>query len=151
MSRSVSHSLVQALRQVPDFASLEDDVLLEIVGASANLFWSAGSVVFERGAPAEALYVVLSGRVRILSPGDDGNVEEIAQICEGDYFGEHSLLLYTAHSKSAETTEDTEIMVIPKEAFQPILGANPALAAQFRRKLEQRLLARGEGDGRLQG
>ena len=58
----VTHSLVKALRAVPDFADLDDATLLRIVGASTNLFYPAGSVVFEPGSPAEALYVVLSGR-----------------------------------------------------------------------------------------
>ena len=149
MSQPITHSLVQTLRRVPDFSALDEAVLLELVGASANLLWSQGSAVFTKGDPAEALYVVLSGRVRIFDPvdGDD----EVAQIGEGDYFGEHSLLLYTAHSKSAETVEDSELMVISKEAFQPILAANPELAAQFRRKLEKRLLERGEGDRRAGG
>lgn len=148
MSQPVTHSLVQTLRQVPDFSSLDDDALLEVVGSSANLFWSAGSVVFAKGAPAEALYVVLSGRVRICEPDDDGHIAEIGA---GDYFGEHALLLHTTHSKTAETVDDCELMVIPREAFQPILAANPELAAHFRRKLERRLLERGEAAGRTGG
>src|ERR671915_542358 len=69
-STRVTHSLVKALRTVPDLAALDDRTLLRIVGGSVNLFWPAGTSVFEKGEPAEALYVVLAGQVRIFDVGD---------------------------------------------------------------------------------
>src|SRR5439155_401722 len=75
-SHRVSHSLVKALRAVPDFADLDDATLLRIVGASTNLFYPGDGIVFEPGSPAEALYVVLSGEVRIFDR-EHGNEVEI--------------------------------------------------------------------------
>ena len=134
MSGQVRHSLVSALAAVPDFAALDDRTLLRIVGASANLVWVADSVVFEKGSPSEALYIILTGRVRIT----DADLE-IATLEPGDYFGELSLLLHTKHSKTATAIEDTELMVLPKESFQELLAANADLADHFRRKLETRI------------
>jgi CRP-like cAMP-binding protein len=130
---------VKALRRVPDFDALEPRALLRVVGASTNLLWSAGRTIFEKGAPAEALYIVLSGTVRVFDP--DAGGEDTARIGPGDYFGEVSLLLHTTHSKSAEAIEDTELMVIPKDSFQALLDATPDLAEHFRRKVEERLPA----------
>lgn len=134
MSGEVRHSLVSALGAVPDFAALDDRTLLRIVGASANLVWMADSVVFEKGSPSDALYIILGGRVRIT----DADLE-IATLLPGDYFGELSLLLHTRHSKTATAIEDTELMVLPKESFQELLAANADLADHFRRKLETRI------------
>jgi len=47
----VPHSLVQTLRGVPDFSPLDERSLLAIVGESMNLFWRAGSLIFEPGMP----------------------------------------------------------------------------------------------------
>lgn len=138
MRPPVTHSLVDLLRSVPDFAPLEDAALLQIVGASANLFWSAGSLVFEQGASVEALYVVVSGRVQLFEV-DDGHDQDVSEAGPGDCFGEHSLLLHTTHSKNARAVEDSELMVVPKDYFQPLLAGHPDLAAHFRRKLEARL------------
>lgn len=138
MRPPVTHSLVDQLRSVPDFAALEDAALLQIVGASANLFWSAGSLVFEQGAPAEALYVVVAGRVQVFEV-DDGQEQQVSEVGAGDCFGEHSLLLHTTHSKSARAVEDSELMVVPNDYFQPLLAGHPDLAAHFRGKLEARL------------
>jgi CRP-like cAMP-binding protein len=134
-SGQVTHSLVKALRGVPDFAEMEEHTLLETVGASANLWFPAGTPVFDRGSAGEALYIVLSGAVRIT----DEQGQEVARIGAGDYFGELSLLLHTTHSKTAEAVEDTELMVITKASFQELLSSNPELATHFRRKVEQRL------------
>lgn len=139
MPGAAKHSLVSALAAVPDFAALDDRTLLRIVGASANLVWSANSVIFEKGSVAEALYVILSGRVQILEVVD-GEETEIATLEPGDYFGELSLLLHTTHSKKARAVEDSELMVLPKESFQELLASNPELAGHLRRKLETRLL-----------
>jgi CRP-like cAMP-binding protein len=140
---SVPHSLVKALRTVPDFGQLDDETLLRIVGVSSNLFWPAGSVVFEKGSPSDALFVVLSGSVRIFDTGDDGDVE-VSRVGAGTSFGELSLLLNTTHTKIAEATEDTELMVIPKDSFEELLRTSPQLAGEFRRRLEERLPLRGD-------
>lgn len=128
---------------MPDFAALDDRTLLRVVGASANLVWSAGSVIFETGSVSEALYIILSGRVQIVDVVNDEEVE-IATLGPGDFFGELSLLLHTMHSKLARALEDTELMVLPKDSFQELLASNPEVAAHFRRKLETRLVPEAE-------
>jgi CRP-like cAMP-binding protein len=143
LTQRVTHSLVKALRAVPDFESLDDHTLLRIVGASANLFWPAGSVVFEKGSPSEALYVALSGEIRIFDTVD-GEVQEVSRVGPGESFGELSLLLQTTHTKNAEAVQDAELMVIPEESFQELLDSNEELSAHFRRRVEERIPVRGD-------
>ncbi len=138
MEERITHSPVKALRSVPDFASLSDHELLDIVGASTNLFWAAGSIIFEKGSPSEGLYVVLSGRVRI-SDVVDGERIDVATVGHGASFGELSLLLRTTHSKEAIAVQDTELMIVPTEWFQGLLEAKPDLAEHFQRRMAERL------------
>ncbi len=146
MGDEISHSLVRTLRNVPIFALLSDSDLLHIAGTSANLHWDADSTIFETGAPADALYIVLSGRVRICQP-DRGQEREVASIGEGDYFGEISLMLDRKHSRSAAAAEPTELMVIPTELFRGLLEGDSRLADHLRSRMEERLKAVGaEGD-----
>jgi CRP/FNR family cyclic AMP-dependent transcriptional regulator len=130
--RPLKHSLVRALRRVPDFSALDDRLLLKVVGASANLVWPAGAVIFEKESPSEALYIVLSGWVGIKadSPGD----EDLAQIGPEDYFGELSLLRKSKHTKSAVAIDDCELMVLPKSSFEALMEADADLADQVRSK-----------------
>ena len=143
MTRTITHSLVKVLRTVPDFSALDDRSLLSIVGASANLFWPEKSLVFEKGDPAEALYVVLSGRIRIFDVVD-GREHDVVTVGPGGFFGEHSLLLDIVHSKSACATEPSELMVVPRDSFQALMSDNPDLAAHLMEQLERRRLAEAE-------
>jgi CRP-like cAMP-binding protein len=136
-----SHTLVKALRNVPSLAVCDDDTLLEIVGDSINLVWPSGHRVFEHGTPSSGLYIVLSGRVRVL--GDGGG--ELAELGPGEHFGEMSLLFGTTHQSTVETLDATELMVVPKVRFDALLAAHPELSDAIRRKAEERMaLNRGE-------
>ena len=134
MAEAGTHSLVRALRGVPELEELDERSLVEIVGCSTNLLWSAGSAVFLQDEPAEALYIVLSGQVRI----EEGE-REIATVGPGESFGELSMLLHAPHRRSAHAVEDAELLVVPKDEFQRLLASDDQLAARFRRKVETRL------------
>jgi CRP/FNR family transcriptional regulator, cyclic AMP receptor protein len=125
------------LKRVPGFDLLEEEDLVEIAGASVNLVWREGSSVFEKGHPGEALYIVLSGSVRIYDEVD-GREVEIARTGAGDFFGEHSLLLDTTHTKNVQAVEDTELLVLSKQSFAALLASNPKLEEHIHRTLELR-------------
>jgi CRP-like cAMP-binding protein len=116
---------------------LEEADLVEIAGASVNLMWREGSCVFRKGDPGQALYIVLSGAVRIYDEVNGQDVE-IARTGPGDYFGEHSLLLDTTHTKNVEAAEDTELLVLSKTSFANLLASNAELERHIHRTLEAR-------------
>jgi CRP-like cAMP-binding protein len=132
----VSHSLVQTLRAIPDFSTLDDETLLVIVGESMNLFWRQGSRIFAQGTPGDALYVILSGHIAI-HDGDSVEGHVVAELGANDYFGELSLLLNTTHSKTATALADCELLVLPKAAFVRLLEEHPKLQAHFEQILEE--------------
>jgi CRP-like cAMP-binding protein len=130
-----SHTLVKALKAVPSLRICDDATLLQVVGDSVNLVWPAGHRVFENGTPSSGLFIVLTGRVRVLR--EDG--DELAELGPGEHFGELSLLLGTTHQHTVETLEDAELMVLPKERFDALLAEQPRLAEEIRRKAEERM------------
>lgn len=134
---SITHSLIKALAGVPGFDALSETYLVEIAGASINLVWPEGSYVFRKGSPADALYIVLAGAVRIYDEIDDAEIE-IARTGPGEYFGEISLLMETTHTKNVQAIEDTELLVLSKESFRRLLASNPNLEAHIRERSEAR-------------
>jgi CRP-like cAMP-binding protein len=134
----ISHSLVAALRRVPLFAELDDRALLELVGATCNFSWRAGSVVFDKGSESAALFVVLSGSIRILDV-DGGQEVEVARVGPGEFFGEQSLLRERTHSKRAIAAEDAELMMLARGPLDELLASRPQLEAQFRQSAEERM------------
>ena len=143
MTTPASHSLVKLLRSVHDFASLDDASLLKVVGASANLAYRAGSRVFEAGSPSDALYVIISGEIRIFDAStSDGR--EVARLKRGDSFGEISLLRRTSHTKSAEAVEDSELMVVPRDPLEELLASNEHMRTHIERRVSEREAVRGD-------
>jgi CRP/FNR family cyclic AMP-dependent transcriptional regulator len=134
MESRVTHSLVNALRDVPSFASVDDRMLLALIGDSANLYWPPGSVVFERGSPADGLYIVISGRVRVVAE----NGATVAELGPGDFFGELSLLLDTTHQLDVLVDEAAELMVVPKEKFDELMASQPEVGGHIREKAKER-------------
>jgi CRP/FNR family transcriptional regulator, cyclic AMP receptor protein len=137
MERGVTHSLVTALRDVPGFEVLDERMLLALIGDSANLFWPAGSIVFERGGPSDGLYIVISGRVHII--GEDGSV--LAELGPGDFFGEMSLLFGRGHRHDVRVDSEAELMVVPKEKFDELVESQPEFGNYVRAKAEERAAA----------
>jgi CRP-like cAMP-binding protein len=135
MENKVTHSLVTALRMVPGFATVDERMLLALIGDSANLFWPAGSVVFERGSPADGLYIIVSGKFRVT----DKNGDDVAELGPGDFFGELSLLLDTVHRHDVRAEEDAELMVLPKECLDELSSSHPELGRAIRERAEERL------------
>src|SRR5262249_19356704 len=140
MERAVTHSLVGALHGVPGFEVIDEQMLLALIGDSANLFWPARSVVFERGGPSQGLYIVIAGRVHILA--EDGSV--LAELGPGDFFGEWWLLCGTGHRHDVRAATAVELMVVPKEKFDELVDSNPEFGRYIRAKAEERAAA-GEG------
>jgi CRP/FNR family transcriptional regulator, cyclic AMP receptor protein len=140
MGARVTHSLVTALRAVPSLAGLDDRTLLTIVGDSANLLWRAGSTIFAKGSPADGLYILVSGRVRVL---DDAG-EDVAVLGAGDFFGELSLLDASAHANTVVAADDCELMIVAKERFDELLAANADVARIVRETAERRRAANVE-------
>jgi CRP-like cAMP-binding protein len=125
---------VHALRDVPSLAAIDDGTMLEIVGDSSNLVWAAGSTIYAAGTPGDALYIVLSGRVRVVGEGG----RELAALGPGSFFGEMSLLLGTHHAQTVEAVEDAELMVVPRDRFDAIMASNEDVAAAIRRSAGER-------------
>ena len=143
MNPPVSHSLVQSLRSVLDFSTLDEKTLLDIVGESMNLFWKAGHRIFQTGDAGAALYVMLEGECSI-HRGDSPSDGEVAHPRAGDAFGEMSLLMEATHSRTATAVTDCEILVLPKQAFANLLEDNPGLEAHFQQVLASRPIPAAE-------
>ncbi|MBA3365915.1 MAG: cyclic nucleotide-binding domain-containing protein [Actinobacteria bacterium] len=122
------------MRAVPGLAVCDEATLLAIVGSSFNLHWPAGVRVFERGSPADGLFIVLIGVVRILAEDD----VEVASLGPGQYFGELALLLGAPHRYDAVAAEDVDLMVVPKDRFDALLAESPGLAEAVRKTAAER-------------
>ena len=105
----------------------------------------AGTWAFREGDPGESLILVFAGTLRITKRTPDGDEEELALLCSGDYLGEMALFGQKLRTASGQALERTETATIPYETLLALLDANPATAAKFYKALAAGMARRLQG------
>jgi CRP/FNR family transcriptional regulator, cyclic AMP receptor protein len=107
-------------------ASAED---LQAVAAVSRLrSFRRGQVVCTTGDPADSLIVVVSGRVRVVVRSADGGELTLTVIQPGGTLGELSIADGGPRSADAETLENSQLLLVPREAIRDICARVPAAA-----------------------
>jgi CRP/FNR family transcriptional regulator len=126
--------LEQLLASVPLTAGLEDRVRRRLAGIGRVRAYPSGTTIVEEGATATALYIVVTGRARIVRGG-----ETIGEVVRGDFFGELALIEEHPRSATVIADEDTECLLFPAWEFTALLAEHPELAVPIMRALIARL------------
>lgn len=104
------------------------------------------ATVYSEGSPADTIFFVESGLVKIYKRGED-NKEIILQIVgPGELFGEHALTTEPTRSIAAEVLQEGVIYVIPRDLFLGLCERRPdlwreisALLLGRKRELEKKI------------
>jgi len=91
----------------------------------------AGTVLFQEGAPGDALYVILSGEVRVIRVVPGTGEEVLAVLSPGSTCGEMALIDDFPRSATAVTDGRAALLVITKAAFVTLLHERPAMAVKI--------------------
>jgi CRP-like cAMP-binding protein len=81
-----------------------------------------GDVVIHEGQRSDGLYVVLAGELEVRRQD-----QVLAQLKEGELFGEMSLLEKTAANASVRALKRTSLLRLPREAFDALILSHPQI------------------------
>ncbi|HEY7522650.1 MAG TPA: Crp/Fnr family transcriptional regulator [Candidatus Limnocylindrales bacterium] len=123
--------LSDALSAIPLFAGLEPESLESLARETRLRRFRRGEVIFHQGDPGDALFVLLSGVVKIALPADTGDEAILATLRPGDFFGELALLDGAPRSASASALEPTETAVLSRDRFRDLIAAESAIRDVF--------------------
>lgn len=126
------------LRPLPVFAALSDEQISTLVGGAAMQAYTTGEVLVREGDHGSSLFVIRSGRVRIDKSLEGGTSTTMARMGSGDFFGEMSLLTGEPRTASIIAEDETEVVVVSKEAFAPVLTADTGILVGLSAALESR-------------
>lgn len=113
------------------FRGLPEQTIAQIAALASRRTYKADSVIVMRGDPGDALYGVITGRVRISTSGAGGK-EVFLNIMEpGDAFGEIALLDGQPRTAAATTIAPTELVIIRREDFLALVKREPQLAVHL--------------------
>ena len=127
------------LRTVPLFAGFPDDQLRTLSGLVTRRTVPRGAVIIVEGDPTDSLYIVISGRMRVLMSDADGKEVILAILGPGEFFGEMGLIDDSPRSATVMAVEACELIVINKRDFKKCLSENFEMAMTVMRGLVRRL------------
>ncbi|NIM48422.1 MAG: cyclic nucleotide-binding domain-containing protein [Gemmatimonadales bacterium] len=132
-------SVTKRLRQIPLFTQLSDAEIAHITEAAREKSYPKNSVILFEDDPGDALYVVLSGQVKVVLIGEDGREVILSMLRDGDFFGEMSLIDDQPRSAHVIAMEESNLLVLRREDFRQCLEETPRIALGLLRALSRRL------------
>jgi len=128
------------LRRVPLFSMLTEEQLRGLAASVVKRRFKRGERVVEQGKKSDALYIILSGRGRVvMSDSSKGREVILATLQSGDHIGEMSLIDNDVHSASVEAEIQTDVLELARAEFLRSLADSAAMAYGIMRGLVARL------------
>lgn len=127
------------LRNVPIFAELEDKDLQKIVRLGTRQKYKKGNIVVLEQESGAALFVIVSGKVKVVRMDEDGREVILSMFGPGEFFGEMSLLDGMARSASVVATMKSELFMIHRRDFLELLHEYPTVAISLLAELAMRI------------
>jgi CRP/FNR family transcriptional regulator len=131
---------VEVLRQVPLFASLTTEQIAEAADRFRVETFDQDTMIFLEGDPADRLWVISSGQVKIVKHTSEGQENLLEVITPGEMFGGAGLLLAT-HPATAVAMTVTTALSIERELYLQLIRQYPDLALRIIYLLGERLQA----------
>jgi len=126
------------LLATPLFADLNPAATAQLLAELQFVHLPGGTVLFHAGDPGDAMYVVLSGRLRALLQGLDGSSEALRELSHGDSVGELALLTGEARSATIRAIRDTELAALSRSSFERVIQSDPTLIRRIAVQLAAR-------------
>jgi len=110
--------------------------LLELAEVAREVELTAGEAIFEEDDAADALYMMVAGRVRLSTAG-----ATTSEVGPGEAFGTWALVDDSSRGQRAECIEDGMALALHREAFYDVAAGDLALLQEVVRALAKRLRA----------
>ena len=137
------------LKRMPFFADLSEASLQTLARASKFTHVEKEQFIFLQADPSEKVYLVRSGLISIVLESPDGREMVINEMRPGDFFGEVGVLTRQPRSTSAIARTDSELLVLPRQAFLGIIDGEPVLARRMLEMTANRLRGSSERESAL--
>jgi CRP-like cAMP-binding protein len=124
-------------RAIPLFSMLRPESLEALLRAARLFRAEKGRVMFRQGDRGDSLFVVIEGGVSVYL--EDPRVP-LAELGDGSFFGEISLLTDRARGATVECSSDTELLEISRDALLDAIREEPSATALLLSFLRERLV-----------
>ena len=109
----------------------------------------SNTTIFSEKMPAEALYLIKSGSVRITVMASEGEEKSLLLLGPGDFFGELALLQEDSRMVTARSEAAAELLLITRKDFQALMDQDPRTASRMLMAIAKLLAMRVRAYGAL--
>jgi len=127
------------LRNVPLFSMLSEVQLQLLTQVLSRKAYPKNSTIIAAGDPTDAMYIVVSGRLKVVMSDKQGQEVILAILSQGEFFGEMGLIAQAPRSATVTTIEPCELLTITRADFNKCLQGNFDLTMNVIRGLVKRL------------
>jgi len=141
--------LEQALARAPLLAGLSEEDRNRLGSGAYPLSVPAGTLIIQQGDAADAMYVLLEGRLKVFLGNEDGR-EVILNFLEPvEVFGELGLIEDAPRSASVMAMTAVRMVLLPRPHFEACLAESAAMARCLLKVLAARLRGLADQVGSL--
>jgi CRP/FNR family cyclic AMP-dependent transcriptional regulator len=112
--------------------------LATVNGGRAKAEYKKKQIIFRQGDPADAVFYVQSGGIKLTVLSDQGKEAVVAMVRKGEFFGEGCLAAQPKRMASATALAPSEILRISKKTILRMLHEEPAFMERFMAHLLKR-------------
>lgn len=132
-------SLVWHLKNTELFEDLSEEELEQLSRITPYKKFAAGDIIYRMEDPADALYFIRNGMVKISMYFPNGKEMILALLGQYDVFGELLLLPSERRPNQVEAVMDTTLIVLPEQDFHRVLQQQPRIAMKFMQVMSTKL------------
>jgi small-conductance mechanosensitive channel/CRP-like cAMP-binding protein len=132
--------IADRLSAVDIFSPLSPDELRQLAKATKGHVFAPGETLIRSGDEGSSMFVVHSGRVAVQIP-DRSGPRTVAELTEGNFFGEMALFTGEPRTANVVALEETEVLEISHPAMKHIFHTNPNLAESISWTITERQAA----------
>lgn len=140
-----AHVLEELLtRHLHQFLGTVEPATMQLL--MAQLAWvelAGGETLMRQGEPGDAMYLIVSGRLRTYIADDDAQLRMVREVARGQVVGEMSLFTDEPRSATLVAIRDTVLVRLDKAAFRAMLETHGAMSVALTRQIIQRLQTEG--------
>ncbi len=148
----VPNDALQLLSGIGLFAGLPEASRKALAARAASVHLRAGSTLMREGGPGDAVYAVVSGRLRVFAVQPDGSQAAVGEVSAGEVVGEMALLSDEPHSATVKAVRDSHLLEISREDFQQVGREEPTVTMKIAKLMVARLarsIHHGSAAGRV--
>ncbi len=131
---------VATLQHLPLFAGLTSDQIASFTDRFSAAKFDQNTTLFLEGDPADRLWVVEEGQIKVVKYGEGGKENLLEVILPGEMFGGAGIL-FPVHPATAVAMTDATVLCLPRSEYLQLIKIFPDIALKIIAILGERLRA----------